>query len=167
MPSKHHLIVYTGYLHVKKAVHSSSRMARAAVPYSSGEETDSHLARLSQKPGVQSTLIISRDTGAIVRTSGLVSRDEAIDPESALPASDIAVNGYTGRDGENVRGLQNAEDVARLVWNFVNVAGGLVQDLNGAQDDELKLLRLRTKKSELVIVPGKAFLVRCESRRTC
>lgn len=35
----------------------------------------------------------------------------------------------------------------------MEAASGLVSGLNG-EDDEMKLLRLRTKKNELVIVPG-------------
>lgn len=39
-----------------------------------------------------------------------------------------------------------------MVWNFVNTASGLVTGLD--DEDEAKLLRLRTKKMEFVIVPG-------------
>jgi hypothetical protein len=39
-----------------------------------------------------------------------------------------------------------------MVWNFLGAAGTLVDGLD--KDDEVKLLRLRTKKNELVIVPG-------------
>ena len=39
-----------------------------------------------------------------------------------------------------------------MVWSFLTAAGSLVDELD--KDDEVKLLRLRTKKNELVIVPG-------------
>ncbi|KAI9828599.1 MAG: hypothetical protein M1826_005981 [Phylliscum demangeonii] len=74
------------------------------------EDTDQLLARLSQKAGVQSTLVLARDTGAIV------------------------------------------QEVARMVWTFIGAAAGLATGLD--EHDELKLLRLRTKKVELVIVPA-------------
>lgn len=48
--------------------------------------------------------------------------------------------------------MQSAEDVASMVWSFLSAAGALVDGLD--KDDEVKLLRLRTKKNELVIVPG-------------
>ena len=48
--------------------------------------------------------------------------------------------------------VQTAEDVAKMVYSFVSAAGGLVEGLN--KGDEVKLLRLRTKRNELVIVPG-------------
>ena len=133
------------------------------------DETLSLLTRLSQKPGVQSTLILSRDNGAIVRASGLVSNTAAANPNSALPppVEPAPADGYvaaapTGRKdaataaaaGVTATGMHSAEDVARMVWAFVSAAGSLAQGL--ALDDEVKLLRLRTKKNEVVIVPGTA-----------
>ncbi|KAF2639338.1 hypothetical protein P280DRAFT_470705 [Massarina eburnea CBS 473.64] len=121
---------------------------------------DQHLAlltRLSQKPGVQSTLVISRDTGAIVRTSGLISNSSAANPNSTLPASNepAAPDSYT--NGKKESGMQSAEDVASMVWSFISAAGSLVEGLD--KEDEVKLLRLRTKKNELVIVPDPKFIL--------
>lgn len=48
--------------------------------------------------------------------------------------------------------MQSAEDVASMVWSFLSAAGTLVDGLD--KEDEVKLLRLRTKKNELVIIPG-------------
>lgn len=118
---------------------------------SQSDETLSLLTRLSQKPGVQSTLILSRETGAIVRTSGLISKSSAANPNGTLPAtSEPSSDSYT--NGRKESGIQSAEDVASLVWNFLKAAGSLVDELD--KEDEVKLLRLRTKKNELVIVPG-------------
>jgi dynein light chain roadblock-type len=109
------------------------------------------LTRLSQKPGVQSTLVLSRESGAIVRTSGLISNSSSANPNSTLPANtDNAPEGYN--NGRKEGGIQSAEDVAAMVWKFMGAAGSLVEGLD--HDDELKLLRLRTKKNELMIVPG-------------
>ncbi|OCK78147.1 hypothetical protein K432DRAFT_406711 [Lepidopterella palustris CBS 459.81] len=120
------------------------------------DETLSLLTRLSQKPGVQSTLILSRETGAIVRTSGLISNSSSANPNSTLPTSlDNGPEGYT--NGRKEVGIHSAEDLARMVWSFVASAGSLVEGLE--KDDELKLLRLRTKKNELVIVPDSKFLL--------
>ena len=115
------------------------------------DSTIANLNRLSQKPGVQSTLILSRDTGGIVQSSGLDSREDSTNPDSALPPSNNALNGHTG-------GLRTAEDIARLVYNFVKTSVDMAQELNGTQDDELKLLRLRTKKNEIVIVPDAKYI---------
>ncbi|PSN63549.1 hypothetical protein BS50DRAFT_602365 [Corynespora cassiicola Philippines] len=120
------------------------------------DETLSLLTRLSQKPGVQSTLILSRDTGAIVRTSGLISNSASANPNSTLPAStETAPDGYA--NGRKESGIHSAEDVASMVWSFLGAAGNLVGGLD--KEDEVKLLRLRTKKNELVIVPDSKFIL--------
>lgn len=113
------------------------------------EQTLNHLTRLSQKPGVQSTLVLSRENGAIVRTSGLISNNSSANPNSVPAPGDTTAEGYTN----GAPGVQSAEDVARLVWNFVSAAGTMVEGMDG-KDGEVKLLRVRTRKNELVIVPG-------------
>jgi dynein light chain roadblock-type len=50
---------------------------------------------------------------------------------------------------------KNVEDVARMVFSFVSAAGALVEDMDS--EDGLKLLRLRTRKNEIIIVPGQLF----------
>lgn len=120
---------------------------------SPSEETAALLARLSQRPGVQSTLILSRDTGAIVRSTGLITAEDISEE------SESASNGIGGTDTEGKKkGTRSAEAVARLVWNFVKNAGETTEELNG-ESDEVKLLRLRTKKNELVVVPDSKFLL--------
>jgi hypothetical protein len=49
-------------------------------------------------------------------------------------------------------GIHSAEDVAGAVWKFLGAAGSLVDELD--REDDVRLLRLRTKKNELVILPG-------------
>ena len=117
---------------------------------SPSEETQNLLARLSQRPGVQSTLILSRDTGAIVRSSGLITPEE-IGEDGTNPTTGTYVNGAEGETKK--KGTRNAEEVARTVYGFVKNAGTLIEELSG-ENDEAKLLRIRTKKNELVIVPG-------------
>lgn len=121
------------------------------------DATLSLLTRLSQKPGVQSTLVLSRDTGAIVRISGLISESTNPNPNSnntLLANGDTALNGAAyGDEGKDTKsGLSSAEGVAQMVYKFVQASGDLVEGLQ--PDDEVKLLRVRTKKNELVIVPG-------------
>ncbi|CAI6260781.1 unnamed protein product [Periconia digitata] len=122
----------------------------------SSDETLALLTRLSQKPGVQSTLILSRDTGAIVRTSGLISKSTTANPNSTLPASSEPT-AEAFPNGKKEGGIHNAEDVAGMVWAFISAAGSLVEGLD--EEDEVKLLRLRTKKNELVIVPDPKFIL--------
>lgn len=123
------------------------------------DETLSLLTRLSQKPGVQSTLILSRDTGAIVRTSGLISNSSSANPNSTLPAlGETAADSYV--NGRKESGIHSAEDIASAVWKFLEAAGGLIEELD--KEDDVRLLRLRTKKNELVIVPGTFDLSKIE-----
>ena len=119
---------------------------------SPSEETSALLARLSQRPGVQSTLILSRETGAIIRSTGLITAEDIAEEGDSVP------NGTTDAEGKKKKGTRSAEDVGRLVWNFVKSAGEMTEDLNG-ESDEVRLLRLRTKKNELVIVPDAKFLL--------
>ncbi|KAL6710832.1 hypothetical protein ACN47E_007889 [Coniothyrium glycines] len=120
------------------------------------DEILSLLTRLSQKPGVQSTLILSRENGTIIRTSGLISNSSSVNPNTTLPASNEATPD-TYINGRRESGIQSAEDVASMVWSFLTAAGALVDGLD--KDDEVKLLRLRTKKNELVIVPDPKFIL--------
>ena len=117
---------------------------------SPSEETQNLLARLSQRPGVQSTLILSRETGAILRSSGLITPEE-IGEDGTAPTNGAFMNGTEGEVKK--KGTRNAEEVASLVYSFVKSAGDMIEELNGG-NDEAKLLRIRTKKNELVIVPG-------------
>ena len=122
-------------------------------------ETEALLARLSQRPGVQSTLILSRDTGAIVRSSGLITADE-IEQEGAAAAptaNGAETKGAEGSVGSKKKGTRNAEQVARIVWNYVKSVSAMVGELNG-EYDEAKLLRVRTKRNEIVVVPDAKFL---------
>lgn len=179
------------------------------------EETTALLTRLSQKPGVTSTLILSRSTGAIVRASGLLSssapRDASSTPASApssvsattqppLPSA-TGANGTDGAAGQarpstsegatpkatesmstpgvaaannsgasNAQsggtsataggGLKSAEDVARIVWTFFGQAGETATALMG-DEDEVRLVRLRTRRNEIVVVPDARFLLVC------
>lgn len=87
-----------------------------------------------------------------MRTSGLISSTSSANPNSTLPRSsdEILVDNYT--NGRTESGIQSAEEVASAVWKFFGAAGSLIDGLD--KDDDLRLLRLRTKKNELVIVPG-------------
>src|SRR5579862_1865289 len=92
------------------------------------------LTRLSQKPGVQSTLILDRRTGAIVRSSGLLSSTN--NNASTIPTGDVSP-GMLGNEGSTTatsrtaKVQRTAEEYAGLVWGFVQAAGGLVKGLDG------------------------------------
>lgn len=47
---------------------------------------------------------------------------------------------------------KDAKDVARMVFSFVSAAEAFVDEMDSV--DDFKLLRLRTRKNEFVILPG-------------
>jgi dynein light chain roadblock-type len=157
------------------------------------------LARLSSKPGVQSTLILSRTDGAIIRREGLLARNTTSSSRrkratssaeggsssgEAVAGAARGVNGAAKRDsallrrrwdgeredaandgervGEEERGEaaeelgeQTGEEVARAVWRYVKATEGLVEEMDA--EDEVRLLRVRTRKNEIVVVPSELF----------
>ena len=58
---------------------------------------------------------------------------------------------YPGSTEDDRKG-NSAEDIARMVFAFVVGANAFTEGMD--KSDEVKLLRLRTRKSEIVIVPG-------------
>lgn len=109
------------------------------------EDTIANLARLSEKPGVRATLVLSRQNGDIVRCSGL---------ESQHDTDDSITNGQNDDEGANTGKLAPVEEIAKLVFEHVKASAAMAKVLNGTADDDLKLVRIRTKRNELVIVPG-------------
>ncbi|KAK2001218.1 hypothetical protein LX36DRAFT_653598 [Colletotrichum falcatum] len=132
-------------------------MADTVATNNGPDALDETLTRLSKKPGVKATVILDRGTGAILRTNGQLSSFNAA--TLATGQGSFAGEGAAGQqlqqNGEEQP--QGLEDFAAKVWNWVNASGTLVLDLD--TEDELKLLRLRTKKQELVIVPDPKYLL--------
>ena len=59
---------------------------------------------------------------------------------------------YPGSSTEDDKKGNSAEDIARMVFAFVAGATAFAEGID--KSDEVKLLRLRTRKNEMVIVPG-------------
>ncbi|KAK6224903.1 hypothetical protein QIS74_03230 [Colletotrichum tabaci] len=128
------------------------------VPNNGHDALDETLTRLSKKSGVKATVILDRVTGAILRTSGQLSSFNAA--TLATGQGSFSGEGAAGQQQQQQNGEeqpQGLEEFAAKVWNWVNASGTLVLDLD--TEDELKLLRLRTKKQELVIVPDPKYLL--------
>ncbi|KAK0615761.1 hypothetical protein B0T17DRAFT_592472 [Bombardia bombarda] len=118
------------------------------------EET---LGRITKKAGVKATIVLDRASGAILKTSGqITSVRKTKSLSSSLPSQ--TTTSFSGEVATNAPSDdQGAEELAAMVWTFISTAGSLVQELDA--EDELKLLRLRTKKQELVIVPDAKYLL--------
>ncbi|KAI8632805.1 hypothetical protein F5Y19DRAFT_330723 [Xylariaceae sp. FL1651] len=129
------------------------------------ESMEEALHRLSKKPGVKAWLMLDRTNGAVLKTNGQIA---AIRPaksssnsnnngvSSSLPTPTAGsfssdVNNPTNNE------TQAAQELASMVWSFLSTAGSLVSEID--TEDELKLLRLRTKKQEFVIVPEPKYLL--------
>ncbi|KAL9125252.1 MAG: hypothetical protein Q9217_005517 [Psora testacea] len=118
-----------------------------------------NLARLASKPGVQSTLILSKVDGSIIRSTGLLATPATTQPAFSEQVSNngTAPNGntdpaeYRGAGDSQLR-TNSAEDVAKMVSAFVTGAKAFAEGMDPG--DEVKLLRMRTKNNEIVIVPG-------------
>ncbi|KAK4043762.1 hypothetical protein C8A01DRAFT_32080 [Parachaetomium inaequale] len=117
---------------------------------------DETLGRLSKKAGVRAAIALDRASGAILKTSGQVG---SIRTTKTSGSSVPAVGPFANNEGNanSTNHDQGAEELASMVWNFVSTAGSLVQELD--TEDEVKLLRLRTKKQEFVIVPDAKYLL--------
>ena len=123
-----------------------------------------NLSRLASKPGVQSTLILSKSDGSIIRSTGLLASTASSTAQDLSPGNGTIhefpaepVNSvrnrrdFPGDTGDDQKG-SNAEDVARMVFAFAAEAKAFTEGMD--KSDEVKLLRLRTRKNEIVIVPG-------------
>lgn len=120
-----------------------------------------HLSRLASKPGVQATLILSKTDGAIIRSTGLatsMSTSRFDTPQLGNPTSGTDSSHPVLFDEKAGYGIQrddekhSAEEVAKMAFSLVSAAAVLAKGLE--EGDEAQLLRLRTRKYEIVIVPG-------------
>lgn len=126
-----------------------------------------NLSRLASKPGVQSTLILSKFDGSIIHSTGLPAATSSSSPQDLSTANSTSRNGpaepvgaigsgtdYPSNTEDDKKG-NSAEDIARMVFAFAAGAKAFIEGMD--KSDEVNLLRLRTRKNEIVIVPGLSF----------
>lgn len=147
-PRKLRVSRYNEYLQYGRPEYSSSStsvdpnfVARPAelidhsVQTNGADALEETLARLSKKPGVKATIALDRSSGAILKTAGQISllhtaksqtqqqqqqQTQPDDPNAAATTSASSTDNET----------QGAEELAGMVWAFVNAAGGLVEGLD-------------------------------------
>ncbi|PBP22113.1 hypothetical protein BUE80_DR006941 [Diplocarpon rosae] len=142
---------------------SQTAMATPPAPSSSVAET---LARLSTKSGVIATLAMDGKTATVLQSMGTVatmfaSNADASHAFSATAATAVHPSLELGGSAPAIPSPLSPEDqavetFAKMVWNYVNATRQLVHDMDS--EDEVKLLRLRTRKHELVIVPDSKYI---------
>lgn len=122
------------------------------------------LSRLAARPGIQSTLVLSRSDGSIIKATGILAPGSS-HPDDMTRAEDSDVDHQrTGATGEVLdaslgdstdNALLVTDKLAKAVFAFVRGAEELGASVD--HDDDVKLLRMRTRRHEVVIVPGKSF----------
>ncbi|GAO14523.1 hypothetical protein UVI_02032340 [Ustilaginoidea virens] len=111
------------------------------------------LGRLAKKPGVRASIILDRISGAVLKTNGDLSALCTAKARDAATAASFSNEAPIAEASES-KGVQ---DFSALIWTYVNMSGHLVQEAD--KEDELRLLRLRTKKHEIVIVPDAKYIL--------
>ena len=87
---------------------------------------------------------------------GVAGNGKSDDGSEALGDGSTRAEPDYGNDGNiNTKG-NSAEDLVRMVYGFVAGAENFTQGMD--KSDEVKLLRLRTRKNEIVIYPGMKLL---------
>ncbi|KAI1813168.1 hypothetical protein GGS20DRAFT_554716 [Poronia punctata] len=129
------------------------------------ESMEEALRRLSKKPGVKGWLMLDRSNGAVLKTNGQIATirpakstsntdNNGASPSLPMPTgASFSADVNTNTNNET----QAAQELASMVWSFMSSAGSLVGEIDA--EDELKLLRLRTRKQEFVIVPEPKYLL--------
>ncbi|KAL8808507.1 MAG: hypothetical protein Q9182_000058 [Xanthomendoza sp. 2 TL-2023] len=112
-----------------------------------------NLARLAAKPGVRSTLVLSVSDGSIIKSTGLLaSSTSPRSPESPITGDGLKKGSNSNNDEGEEDHSRSAEHVARMVFQYVAAASDFAEGME--KGDNPKLLRMRTRKQEIVIVPG-------------
>lgn len=119
--------------------------------------------------GAASTTSASSTSKTIASTLGTSQNAASTPSHSSLSASSAAALA-------NTTNPEGVFDLSSRIWQFVNFSGQLVQDMdsevcalsskstvgkiiaNCTDQDDLKLLRLRTKKHEFMIVPDPKYI---------
>ncbi|KAG6100128.1 hypothetical protein E4U30_005354 [Claviceps sp. LM220 group G6] len=123
-------------------------------PMKNGHDAlEEKLGRLATKPGVRAGIVLDRASGAIIKTSGELSALRTAKSRDAATAASFSNEAPTAEASES----QGVEDFAAMIWNYVNASAHLVQDMDN--EDALRLLRLRTKRQEIVIVPDAKYIL--------
>lgn len=163
---------------VRRKPGSTSSLAQTVVHYSANpcppdsqsngaDALEETLSRLSKKPGVKATIALDRASGTILKTAGQISslrtssQQQQSDSQSSTAAaaattlsastSDVPASSGSAVAAGTGSETQGAEELASMVWAFVNTAGGLVHGL----DTEVMLQSQRQEmRTGLTARPG-------------
>ncbi|KAI0998596.1 hypothetical protein K3495_g9600 [Podosphaera aphanis] len=104
------------------------------------------MQRLSSKSTVIATLAMDRATSTILASSGQTSVFKVNTNGNTIPSR-------LPSDGKS---SNSNDEFATMIWNYVNNTSKLVLEMD--DEDGLRLLRIRTKRYELVIIPDSKYI---------
>lgn len=102
-------------------------------------------------------MILSKTDGTVIQSTGLLEAADTSIQEADQPgvANRASTDDAPSKGAASVGQGHTAEDVARMVFAFVSAAKQFTDGLYSA--DEVKLLRMRMTRNEIVIVPGRSL----------
>ncbi|GAA5893968.1 roadblock/LC7 domain-containing protein [Sporobolomyces salmoneus] len=122
-------------------------------------EVDATLNRLTSYKNVQGVLILSRPNGIIIRSAGSLF---ALPPASAAAETeeDTTEGGQESGEEKAVPTTSElARNYAKAATRMVEAVGTDVRGLGEEENDDLRFLRVRTKRHELMITPHEQYLL--------
>ncbi|WWD06868.1 hypothetical protein V865_004965 [Kwoniella europaea PYCC6329] len=113
-------------------------------------EIESTLSRLSAYRNVRGVMILSRSSSASIQPNGSTSEN------NGGTGTGAGVGGIIQTTGNVFEG-ESGKKYAKAVEEIVLRVGKALNDCE--QGDELKFMRIRTKKHELIITPDEKYLL--------
>ncbi|KAL8925016.1 MAG: hypothetical protein Q9208_003700 [Pyrenodesmia sp. 3 TL-2023] len=115
-----------------------------------------------------SILVLSKSDGSIIRSTGLLAttaKPASVEaPVSGLNLGNSYSLAATLNEGEGLGEHDRARDtdrsaehIARIVFKVLGAGNELADEMEAG--DDTKLLRIRTRKNEIVIVPDPKFIL--------
>ncbi|KAK9319663.1 hypothetical protein V1517DRAFT_33294 [Lipomyces orientalis] len=125
-------------------------------------EIDAIVARISARHAVRGVIVIDMEKGGIIRSSMIdVDGGGVILGKNRTRSGESSVEGSIRaerNEGEEEGDSDLVAKYAAICVQFVKTGGEVVSQFF-EEDDDLKLLRLRTKEHELTIVPDSRFIL--------
>ncbi|KAK4705676.1 dynein light chain roadblock-type, partial [Phenoliferia sp. Uapishka_3] len=118
------------------------------------DAVEATIARLTAHKNVQGVLILARDTGIIIRSAGTLF---AVPPAPATAPVSEDADGVINGAAVTVSFSETARAYAKAARALVESVGSEVARLEDG--DDLKFMRLRTRKHELIVTPDSLYIL--------
>ncbi|GAA6060473.1 hypothetical protein JCM10212_007104 [Sporobolomyces blumeae] len=138
----------------------------ASTPAPASPELDATLSRLTSYKNVRGVLILSRPNGLIIRSAGSLfafSPSTASDATTSARSMELNDQADGEHESEKKDGVVTTSELARryarAAVRMVEAVGTDVHGLDEDVHDDLRFLRIRTKRHELMITPHEQYLL--------